>query len=343
MSSLWFISLFFVSSALFSGLETGGYLVNRIRLRFLRRQGDRAARQLESVLCDAHRFIFTVLIGNNIANYLLSREMTQFYQQAGFGEAGTLFGWLSWNAEAAATLTLMLPVFLFAELVPKNLFRNHADQLMYRTSGILVAFDKLFRPLTAALKALFQVLTGGRGRSEALSAFTLTLQGLREYFEADGSEGALSDHQHGMIDNLVSMHRTVLADVMLPAPQIISVSEKASVQQVLDLMQRSGMDHVAVYRGSIRNLTGMVSLFDLIRSHGKMTDPVKPLVHRIIRLPSDLALTRAFRRLRRKSETVAAVTDRSSRTVGLFRLQDIARYIVAGAGPVNPANGVARR
>jgi CBS domain containing-hemolysin-like protein len=214
---------------------------------------------------------------------------------------------------------------------------------MYRTSGILVVFDKLFRPLTAALKVLFQVLTGGRGRSEALSAFTLTLQGLREYFEADGSDGALSDHQHGMIDNLVSMHRTVLADVMLPAPQIISVSEKASVQQVLDLMQRSGMDHVAVYRGSIRNLTGMVSLFDLIRSHGKMTDPVKPLVHRIIRLPSDLALTRAFRRLRRKSETVAAVTDRSSRTVGLFRLQDIARYIVAGAGPVNPANGVARR
>jgi Mg2+/Co2+ transporter CorB len=131
------VCLFFAASALFSGLETGGYLLNRIRLRFRARQGNRAAQRLQTVLSDAHRFIFTVLICNNIANYLLSREVTRIYLGAGVGLSGDLlFGFLPWDAGTAATLTLMLPVFFFAELVPKNMFRHHADRLMYTFSGI---------------------------------------------------------------------------------------------------------------------------------------------------------------------------------------------------------------
>lgn len=261
------VCLFFAASALFSGLETGGYLLNRIRLRFRARQGNRAAQRLQTVLSDAHRFIFTVLICNNIANYLLSREVTRIYLGAGVGLSGDLlFGFLPWDAGTAATLTLMLPVFFFAELVPKNMFRHHADRLMYTFSGILLFAARLFHPLTSLLKMVFRLLTGGRDRSETLSAFTLSLQGLREYFSEEMRPGILSDHQHGMIDNLVSMHRIPVRDIMLPVASIVSVSEQATVQEVIDLMRRRDVEQVAVYRGSVRNLVGLVSLFDILQA-----------------------------------------------------------------------------
>ncbi len=326
------ILLFFGASALFSGLETGGYLLNRIRLRFRARHGNRAARRLQSVLGDAHRFIFTVLIGNNIANYLLSREVTQLYSRANVGtQSGQHFGYLPWSAEAAATLTLMLPLFFFAELLPKNIFRHHPNRLMYSYSGFLALADRLLRPLTVLLKGLFNLLTGGRGRSEALSAFTLSLQGLREYFSSGVQQGSLSDRQHGMIDNLVSMHRIAVRDIMQPAASLSSISEKATVQQVIELMRRRHVDQVAVYRGSVRNLSGLISLFDLMDPQLQPSDGIKPRVRKLVRLSADLPLTRAFRRLRSKGTLAAAVMDRSTRTVGLLHLRDIARYIVRDA------------
>jgi len=85
--------IFFIGvSALYSGLETGGYLLNRIRLRFLARQREnRAARHLQSVLRDAHGFVFTVLIAQNIAVYLISRSVTQLYLRGGFDRHAAIY------------------------------------------------------------------------------------------------------------------------------------------------------------------------------------------------------------------------------------------------------------
>jgi len=323
------ITIALIGSMLFSGLETGGYLLNRIRLRSRVRQGDSAARSLQHSLHDAHRFIFTVLIGNNIVNYILSREVTRLYSGVGLAAGGgKLFGIIPWNAETAATLTIMLPLFLFGELIPKNIFRHHADSLMYHCAGFLRLVQWALSPATAFLKALFNLLTGGRGRREELSGFSLSLQGLREYFAEDTRRAALSAHQHGMIDNLVTMHRTSAQQVMKPSATMAQVSEKASVRQVLDLMRARDVDQVAVHHGPARSITGFINFFDLINPALSPDDPVKPLLHKTVRVTADMPLTRAFRLLRKRGEQTAVVVDRSVRVVGLLHIRDIARYIV---------------
>jgi CBS domain containing-hemolysin-like protein len=330
--SVCFITLGLTGSMLFSGLETGGYLLNRIRLRSRARQGDRAARRLQHSLRDAHRFIFTVLIGNNIANYMIAREVTLLYSETGLSAGDALLiGFIPWNAETAATLTLMLPMFLFGELIPKNIFRHHADTLMYRCSGLLRLVQWVLSPVTAFLKMLFNLLTGGRGRREELGGFSLSLQGLREYFAEDTRRAGLSAHQHGMIDNLVAMHRISAQQVMKSSASMAQISEKALIRQVLDLMRTRDVDQVAVYRGPARHVTGFINLFDLMDPALNPEAPVKPLLHQTVRVPADMPLTRAFRLLRKRGEQTAIVTDRFARVIGLLHIRDIARYIVRDA------------
>jgi len=324
------IVLFIGVAGFYAGLETGGYLLNRLQLRFrAKRQKDRAACRLQSVLGDAHGFIFTVLIAHNIAVYLVSRSVTNLYLQADIGRhAGSGFSFLFWNAEVAATLTLMIPLFLFAEILPKNFFRRHADLLMYRCTELLSFSYRLFRPLTALLELIFRRLTGGRGRTEALSGFSLSLQGLYDYFAEDSRKDLLSDHQRSMIEKLVSMHRIPVQQAMHVVSDVAAVSEKATVQDGADRMRERDVDQIVVYRGSIRRIIGWVSLFDLIDPSLKPSDPIKPLLRKMLRIPAILSLDKAFRRLRAAPETPALVLTRSSRAVGLLHLRDVARHIV---------------
>ena len=323
------IALAFTFVVFFSGIETGGYLLNRIRLLSRVQQGDRAAHRLQYSLRDAHRFIFTVLIGHNIANYIISREVTLLYSGGGLQARGELlFGIIPWNAETAATLTLMLPLFLFGELIPNNIFRHHAETLMYRFSALLRLVQWVLSPATAFLKAIFNLLTGGRGRREELDGFSLSLQGLREYFSEDTRQTVLSVHQHGMIDNLVAMHRISTKQVMQPVSGMAQISEKASVRQVLELMRTRSVDLVAVHHGPSRVVAGFINLFDLMDPALSPDAPVKPILHKAVRVTSDLPLTRAFRLLRKRGEQTAVVVDRSVRVVGLLHIRDIARYIV---------------
>lgn len=332
MNLLWhllFVLFFILLAGLYGGYETGGYLLNRIRLRSRARRMDHAALRLQRVLADAYQFIFTVLIGHNIAVYLVSRSVTQLYLRSGLsGHAETVWGFIPWNAETAATLTLMLPLFLFAEIIPKNLFRRRADTLMYQSSGLLLLSWRILRPLTAVLKTLFSLLTGGRGRSEALNGFSLSLQGLREYFSEETRRAALSDYQHNMISNLVAMHRVPARQIMQPVASVAAVPLSATVGHALDLMRAHNVEQLAVYRGYIHNIVGAINLFDLMDPALQPADGIKPFLHKIIRLSAEMPLTHAFRRLRQVPAAPAAVTDRAFRTVGLLHLRDIARYIV---------------
>ncbi|MEI8207396.1 MAG: CNNM domain-containing protein [Kiritimatiellales bacterium] len=332
MNLLWhllFILFLILAAALYGGYETGGYLLNRIRLRSRVRSMDHSALRLQSVLADSYLFIFTVLIGHNIAVYLVSRSVTQLYLKSGLsGNAEPIWGFIPWNAETAATLTLMLPLFIFADIIPKNIFRRRADTLMYSLSGPLLLSWKILRPLTVALKMLFNLLTGGRGHSEALNGFSLSLQGLREYFSEETRREALSDYQHSMIGNLVAMHRVPARQIMQPVSNVAAVSLNATVSHALELMRARNVEQLAVYRGSVHNIIGVVNLFDLMAPALQSSDSIKSSLHKIVRLSADISLTHAFRRLRQSPSAPAAVTDLAFRTVGLLHLRDIARYIV---------------
>jgi CBS domain containing-hemolysin-like protein len=182
--------------------------------------------------------------------------------------------------------------------------------------------------VTAILAAVFNLLTGGRTRRDEPGGFSLTLQGLREYFAENAHPAALSEHQHGMIDNLASMHRISVRQVMRPAAALPQIPLKSTVRQALERI-RSGEDELlAVQGGASRQIVGFVSLFALMDPELQPAAPVQPLVEKPVRIAAGMPLTQAFRVLRRHGGQTAAVVDRSARVIGLLHIRDIARYIV---------------
>ncbi|MCF7864559.1 MAG: DUF21 domain-containing protein, partial [Kiritimatiellales bacterium] len=217
--SSWIVILAcFLFSALYSGAETGSYMISRIRLRRRVRSRRHSARVLAWVLRDSHVFVFTMLFGQNIAVYVLTTIITGLFIAGGLDAHGgyRLFGILPWNAEMAATLTLTFPLFLFAEVGPKNFFRKRADQLMYRISGLLRVSVLCFYPFTFMLKHLFRLLTRHINEEVERELHRLSPDGLKEYFSVSEKEGVISSYQSQMMDSVTSMHSVPVRSLMTP-------------------------------------------------------------------------------------------------------------------------------
>ncbi|WP_372794511.1 CNNM domain-containing protein [Pontiella sp.] len=318
------ILLGFAFSALFSGVETGSYMINRIRLKQRVRERRTSALILEQLLEHPHSFVFTVLIGNNLAVYILSALVTDLFLDSGMAAGHFLLGFIPWNAETAATLTLMFPLFLFAEVGPKNLFRKQADLLMYRFAGLMRLLVWVLFPFTWPLKQIFSLLTHG-SNDPGRELHRLSPDALKEYFSNSAKEGVISSDQGRMVDNVTEMHSISIRMLMTPLKKVPALNDHATVGDFKRLIdRRETTDCILMHR---HMAVGMISMFSLINRNLNDDEPIKPYADDLLRIEESRNLKSAFYRLRRNPRHCAVITDARGHAVGFIRLEDIARYI----------------
>ena len=325
LSSIVAILAGFLFSALFSGVETGSYMINRIRLRHRVRERRASAMVLSRLLRNSHIFVFTVLIGNNIALYLLSREVTGLYLGGSLEGGRVLLGFIPWSAEMAATLTLMFPLFILAEVGPKNLFRKKADVLMYRLAGIMRLLVVLFYPFTWPLKKLFNLLTRGMDEEPGRELHRLSPDGLKEYFSAGAEEGLISSQQNRMVDNATSMHSVPVRALMAPLKKIPRLPSDATVADFKRLVARRNSAYALLM--DKHSVVGMVSMFTIVNRKLGNDEPLEPYADEVLEIQENRNLKLAFYQLRRNPRHSAVILDARKHPVGFIRLEDIARYI----------------
>ena len=151
-----------IMSAIYSGLETGLYTINQIRLGVRSSAGLKSARRIVRLVTHPTRMLAVLLVSNNIANFLAS------YGAARLLNATTLN---PWEAIAINAVVMIPLLFIFGEVLPKDMFRTHTDTLTYAWSGVLHITDKLLRwtgivPLVASIGKLTRWALGSESDFE---------------------------------------------------------------------------------------------------------------------------------------------------------------------------------
>ena len=100
-------------SYFFSGIETAFYRASKLRLNIDAQTGDVLSRRILNFAANPSQFVATILIGNNIANYVTTYAVSCGAIQA--------LGSLSELKEVAVTVLISPVVFVFGELLPKSL------------------------------------------------------------------------------------------------------------------------------------------------------------------------------------------------------------------------------
>jgi putative hemolysin len=319
-SLVWVVfALCLALSFVLSGMESGVFALSRLRIRQQMRAGKPSAMVLHDYLENPENFLWTILVGNTVANFLiLGWLLAQLHQALG--------DYRVWFVAVFSVVVFLF--YAFFDLLPKMLFRMYPNRLCVLLARPFRLIHWALRPLVALVEAFSSVLLRWRGGK----AFTGHLFGNREELRLVMQESAqtFSSEERMMINRVLDLQTLTVRQVMKPLEQAVAITAQTPVSAALVLCREHKHTRLPVWenRDGGQRIIGMLALSALL--YQPVLDPAKPAgdyVKPALFLDEDLRLEVALRRFQRSGERLAIVLGRERREIGLLSLQDVLKVI----------------
>lgn len=305
-------------SAFFSGSETGFYRVPRIRLLIDSLAGDRASRGLLWLTNYPSLFVATTLIGNNLANYMTSAAVVL--------AAGHLFHG-SVTAELCAPVMIAPILFVYGELLPKNLFYHAPTMLLRVCSPVFLSFTLLFLPFSGLLWALSKLLEWLVGESPQRLQRRLARKELALVLDEGHVAGLLRPSQRMMAKGIFAVANQAVTEFITPLDQTAVISQGASRADVLRVARQHDSAAVPVCgKDAPGELLGYVFVPDLYLDNSDQVGEVRMLIE----IPSTWTHLSALMQMQASDETLARVVDHEGRTLGIVTNDQLSEPLFRG-------------
>jgi CBS domain containing-hemolysin-like protein len=292
-------------SAFFSGSETGFYRATRVRLALDALGGDPFARGILWLANNPALFVATTLIGNNLANYLVSLAIVLL--------TTSVLSHGSLTAELLGPVVFSPLVFVYGELLPKNLFYHAPNKLLRLCGPVFLIFTLLFAPVAAVLWAAARLLQWVLGENPEQVQLSLARRELQRVLEEGHEAGVLQPMQRAVALNLFAVENQRVEQFCTPAARVVSVRQGASIAEVLRLARRQRVSVVPVTGEKGRRIIGYVRVTELRRAAVDRLDRVQPLLE----ISADEKHIVALTRMRSARQPMAGVVDASGQFLGV--------------------------
>jgi CBS domain containing-hemolysin-like protein len=304
-------------SFLFSGMETGVLALNRFRIRQRMRSGDRRAAVLHQFLQNPEDFLWTILVGNTVVNFVIfSLGVVQLRQALQHRPV----------AEAAVFMAGVFIFYIVCELAPKTLFQRYPNRL---SLGLAVPF-RFIHGLLAPLVAVVAWFSRGLLRWTGGQAHTGRLFGSREELRFVMQEAArnLTTEERAMINRVLDLPNWRVRHVMVPRANAVTVAAEKPVSEAIARCRQRELSRLPALDARSGRISGIVNLEHLLFL--TEVDPARPArdyQQPAFYLPEDLHLEEALRRMQHTGARLAVVLGRDNRETGILTLQDVLKVI----------------
>ena len=309
-------------SGFFSGSETGFYRATRMRILLDAAGGDRIARGLLWLTNHPSMFVATTLVGNNLANYLTSLAIvigTQrlLQQQAHLVEV----------AELIAPLALAPLLFVYGELLPKNLFLHAPNRLLRKGAPLFLVFVPLFFPVSALLWLLNKMLARFLGESPETVRLTLARRELQRALEEGHEIGILHAAQRQLAQGIFALASQPVSRYAIPLSNVARARSDMSKDEIRQLARRLRISAVPVEDVPTgQRLVGYVRVIDLGLDPSDAVGPVRTFLE----IPHTETHIDALMRMQSAGESLALVLDAEGLTLGVVTAQRLREPLFRG-------------
>jgi len=312
--------LFF--SAFFCGTETGLYCANRVRVHLRAQQGDASAKRLTQLLSDESGTLMITLLGVNVADFAVTTAVAYLFLD--------LLNLTESEAESV-TIAVVSPVlFIFANVIPKNLFQSHADGLMAACSRLLHFVGRVlawtgilwcFRRLADFLSRLAQDPTTDLLMVEPKRKIATFVQ---ESMAGQVHAGMRS----GMVERVLQLSEISVQSVMVSASRVVGISASAGREELIRVARNDPHSRLPVFGGSRRQVVGLIHIDELLALRDWTT--VGSRVEPAMTIGPYETVASALSLLQSHGQDMAVVAEKGGSLMGIVTLRTLLELLLGG-------------
>ena len=303
-------------SALYSGLETGLYTINRIRLDVRAAANVPSALRLKAFIDKPTRMLAVLLVCNNIANYLAT------YGTAIVLDQTSLNPWASIGINAICLIPIL---FIFGEVLPKDLFRSHTDSWTYTYSSPLKWADSLFRwtGIVPAISLIGNIAQKVLGTESDIEPSPRRRFGL--LFKEGLGTGIISNEQITLADRVLAMRSLTVASEMVPWSRVSCININTTPSRRTAALKNSPHTRFPVVDDAGK-VQGVLPIIDSLLNRSQSTSE---LMQPIQSIQATMSVGRAIAQVRESRQAMAIVTSTNSENpIGIVTLKDLVEPLV---------------
>jgi len=220
---------------------------------------------------------------------------------------------------------------IFRQLIPLFIStRNPEATLLF-----LMPVVRPFFPIMAFIADPFQRLFD-RSKSKSQIVEDETEQedddvsGVQALIDVGAAEGILEEEEGELIHSIIEFGDTRVSEVMTPRPDIVAVSETATVREARDIMLESKYSRLPVYRDQMDNVEGIIYVRDLLQcwEEGVEDSNIRSLIRQVYFVPETKPVDELLKEMQKAHVQLAMVIDEYGGVCGVVTVEDILEEIV---------------
>jgi putative hemolysin len=316
-------------SGFFSGSEIAFVSANKLKLEIESRKGTFLSRSISYFIHKPETFLTTTLVGNNIINVLYATLMAIFL----ITPVQSYYQMVTGNMPSAAMILLIqtviasVVIMLFGEILPKALYRIHADFMVKLVSVPMRLINWILKPLIELANSssgmLVKILKVGNERSDKIFRRQDMEMIFKELSDSGGGED-FDKEDSELLQNVLDLSNKRVKETMIPRTEIIAVEKSTTIDEVQKTFITSGFSKLPVYQDTIDDIIGVVFAYDLFHNPESLADIIRP----IKLIPSSKKSKDLLTEFRQSNISVAIVIDEYGGTAGMVTIEDLIEEVV---------------
>jgi len=238
-----------------------------------------------------------------------------------------------WSHFVGVSGVVMFETFLMVflgELLPKRLALLAPESIAVRVAPTMDRIGLTLAPIAHVLSQMTDaILERLPLRREVEDHHTVTEDEFKMIVEQGAEEGVLDRNEETMIKRVLQFGGVKAQDLMTPRTRLIGIDLDDPVDESIEKMIASNHSHFPVYRGSIDNLVGLVSIkkiFELLYRQKKI-DMAVAMVEPLF-LPDSARADRVLDAMKNRQTHMAVLIDEFGGMAGVVTATDIVESVM---------------
>lgn len=228
----------------------------------------------------------------------------------------------SFLAVSSAVLTFI--ILVFSEIIPKTIGAVHAKTLAPFCSIVIKYLIYLTYPFVLLSEFLHDLMTSDESEG------SITREEMIVTAELGADEGAIRRNESTVIQNLLTLNKLNVSDIMTPRSVIFALDESDTVGQIFKEHKSIEFSRIPIFKENLDHVTGFVLRYKLMEAYSQDLDdlPIEKLSKPLHSVPETVTVAACMDQFIKRKEHIFLVVNEYGSPDGIVTLEDVVETLL---------------